>query len=224
MRNFVRRHPLITILIVLNCIVMGVIAGFFIVKSTKTATLDILVAPEAATVTINGKIYENGMYQLAPGDYTVHIEQSGLVAKEFSLKLDDGGFSRLHSYLVDSAGSFAYYEAHDDDALLLERIVQDSSDGADKAAKQFLKAYKTRREALASLPITYDEQADNGFGFIYLYIDHGDRTVCKQKLEACLVINDTTGGNYNLAIDLLRERGFKVADYEIVYQAGGKKE
>ena len=139
MLSFVRNHKVISIVIAVNLVAVMVLVIAFIIHNSKTATIDILVAPENATIEINGKSYENYQsYDLTPGDYTAVISMEYMQTREVNFTLGEGDFYRLHTYLLSQDGSFEYYEYNHNDEQLLEKIATKD----DKEAQAFIERYK----------------------------------------------------------------------------------
>ena len=219
MFNFIKRHKILSVLLFLNVVAILVAILIIVVQVSKTATVDIMVSPMAATIELNGTKYENMQsHNIAPGDYYVKISMEGMQTKEFDISLDKDEFKRIWVYLLDEGGGFEYYMNHPDDLTILEDV-------ADDEAKAFVAKYREKEAAEQNLPISYTaSQANNGFGFISLSIDLGNDEDCQAEAGSCIVIYDTTGGNYDMAVNMIQENGINPEDYEIIYRTGSSKE
>lgn len=170
-----------------------------------------MVAPENATVKINGKEYSNGEHKLMIGHKTIEISGEGFETEKTELNL--GIFSNktiLRAYAVN--GSYDYYKENANSYIILKHI--NSMDGNEET-KAFVnkmeKAYKLKYE----LPLS--NNFDNSFGrtAFSTITDATDEEECKALL--CLRLDKTT----NKAKEAMKERlaalGYNVEDYVIFY-------
>jgi hypothetical protein len=182
-----------------------------VIKILFSARLYIMVAPENATVKINGKEYSNGEHKLMIGRKTVEISGEGFETEKTELNL--GIFSNktiLRAYAVN--GSYDYYKENANSYIILKHI--NSMDGNEET-KAFVskmeKAYKLKYE----LPLS--NNFDNSFGrtAFSTITDATDEEECKALL--CLRLDKTT----NKAKEAMKERlaalGYNVEDYVIFY-------
>ena len=215
MFSFIKRHKIISGLFCANIIAVIAVITSIAVYYAKTAVVDIYVAPSAATITLNGKPYENFQsYDLLPGDYHVEIAMDGMQTKEYDITLADGGFAKIHDYLLDSmGGGYNYYLTHPEDEYLLTQIA--SKD--DQPAQKFISAYEQKAGILDILPIDYDAYTDDFAYYIQYKIRVDDSRGDCPKI-ACLVIEDNTGDNEQRAKDKIKEYGYNPDDYEIKYE------
>ena len=226
MFSFIRRHKIISSIIAANLVAILIVAIAFIIHISKTATLDIAVAPSEAEIRINGNAYDNFQsHELAPGSYEAVISMEGMKTRNIKFDLDTDGYYKLSTYLVSEENGLNYYwqnqQEMDNLAMVLEdadgRVFGDNAE-QDRAARELIAKYREKEAGEQNLPITYSaDVADNGFGFIYLFISLGDDDNCKNGAETCIIIYDTTGGNYDLAVSLIQEKGIDLNDYEIIY-------
>ena len=106
-----------------DIIAILIVVLVLIYNGAKTATLEVYVAPIAAKIELNGKEYENfKSYDIIPGEYNVVISMDGMQTEEYSLVVEEDGFSRIRTFLLDNDGGFGYYQKHYDDELILETI------------------------------------------------------------------------------------------------------
>ena len=211
--SFIKQHKIISSLILVN-IVVGIIAIIVIVMhQVKTAVVDINVAPSVATITLNGREYENSKsHNVLPGNYHVKISMDGMQTKEFDITLENDGFSSIKTYLLDNNNSFDYYLSHSSDVFLLENI----ADIDDQKAQDFIKLYKKKASLADYLPLYFDEYTDDFAYYIQYNISQDPREDCSKVL--CLIIEDNTGDNEERAKEKIRELEYNLEDYEIIYQ------
>lgn len=173
---------------------------------TPTARIEVLVAPASATVTINGKTYKNGTYDLPKGNLTVKIEKNGFTTKEYAFNSESS--SKLYDYLTAEDGSLNWYLEHQDDALILTAV-------GDYVAEILSARSSANYPILEKLPIIVSEY-DAEDKFMEFRIDGGEFEGCER--EFCLKVTDSTGGNLELARQKIREVGFNPSDFQILYE------
>lgn len=220
--------------IVANLVIVAVVVIAFILHNQKTATIDVCVVPTEAEITINGANYANYQsYDVAPGSYEAVIAMEGMESKTIKFDLTEDGYYKLSTYLTPPDGSLDYYWWNSEEMEALAQMIENSADGKilgnnaeqDLKAKELVARYRKKEAAEQNLPLKYvNGQANNGHGFINLYIYVGDDEHCEHGTGTCLVISDATGGNYDMAVDMVKEKGINLDDYEIVYQTAEKRE
>ena len=189
-------------------VVLMVTLGFLLVDLKYSATLDIVVAPISAEVKIDGKVYENGTYKMEPGEVAYEITKDGFATKSGVLNLEDGRTTKLYTYLLPTDGSFDWYLEHESDQMILNTI-------GDALAGEESRSYFERYPIVQILPIVYANY-DAEWNYMEFRIDGGDFDECEKAF--CVKVTDTTGGNYDVALEMIREKGFSPDDYEIIYQ------
>lgn len=175
---------------------------------TSLATLDLLVAPTSATITINGKKYHNGQHKLSAGTYDVKISKKDFNTKTFTLNLKSNQTTNLHTYLDQTDGKDTWYLNHNDDDLIRTQI------GDEEATKQ-AEDYEKKYPIIKLLPFNYANYDEN-YNYTEFIIDGGKFDGCKE--EFCLKITDSTGGNEEAAKSFIQGNGFDPDDYEIIYE------
>ena len=183
-------------------------AIFMIIESRKSATLEIMVAPISAKVSIDGKVYKNGTYKFEPGRVEVTITMDGFDSKEETLDLQANVTTKLYTYLMPSDGTFGWYLEHEEDQMILNTI-------GDTEASENSKTYVEKYPIITALPIIYANY-DEKWNYTEFRIDGGGFDDCEKSF--CIKITDSTGGNYERALGLIKEKGFNPEDYEIIYK------
>ena len=51
-------------------------------RATAKPRVSLNIAPTSATITINGKDYRNGLYEMQPGTYKANISQEGFAEQQ----------------------------------------------------------------------------------------------------------------------------------------------
>ena len=196
---------LISIITFLTISILAVAYAIF--HSFKSSTLEILVAPESATITLNDKEIKNGIYHLYPGDYEIIIKKENFESKTFNIKLEKNETKKLYTYLLEKDGSYSWYINNRSDALLLNKIGAYESS---ISSSSYLESYPISKV----LPIIYASY-DESYNYTEFRIDGGFFDECEKNF--CLKISDTTGGNYEAALEKIREKNFNPSDYKIIY-------
>ena len=193
----------------LFAIAVVTIAIISTVQRNNSGTLDLLVAPTESNIIINGKHYHNGTHYLLPGTYTVDISMDGFTSKTFDISISVGTTTSLHTYLVQDDGSMSWYDSHPEDLSILTTI-------GDTEAIKKSQEYADKYPVIDAMPIIYAQYSDNYQTYTEFRIDGGSFSGCKK--DFCLKITDTTGGNMDNALRMIREAGYNPDDYEILYE------
>lgn len=201
-------------------LLVGVVAGFlalvaiilviFVIYLNNNAILDLVVAPSFADVEINGKPYTTGTYRLAPNEnVTATITADGFTTKEVSFSLINGDTTQLYVYLIPEDGNMDWYIQHPSEMMILNTI-------GDTEAAIASAAYREDYPISTILPILVVEVNPETYDWTEFRIDSGNFENC--KTEYCVKITDSTGGNRQRALNIIREKGFNPDDYEIIYE------
>ena len=211
MFSFMKQHRWVAVLILLNILAVIIVVGMIVYNNLKTATVDIQVAPSEAVIELNGHAYANfASHDILPGNYHVTISMEGMQTKEFDLVLENDGFAKIKTYLLDENGGFGYYITHPDDEPLLAEIAND------QASKEFVEKYNKAMSIIEQLPLLYDDYTADFSEYIKYEIDLDERDDCAKIL--CLKVIDSTGGNEQVAMSKIVEMGYNVDDYDIEYE------
>ena len=198
--NPIRLALLFTAIIAIIAIILTILFH------STTREVEILVAPTSATVTINGKSYENGTHRLPSGEVSVHIEKPDFISQDLTFNTNEN--DKLYVYLLQKDGTFSWYESHQEDDIIMSTI--GSREAAEKAA-----TYSDKYPITSQLPIIFAEY-DDKYNYTEFRIDGGKFEDCSS--DFCLKVTDTTGGNFDIAKKLLEEKGINTENYEILYE------
>ena len=205
MFNYLKKNPIFLIIMVTVLFFAGTL--IFVALSQKSLKkIEILVTPASTTITINGKNYQNGTYDLETGTLDVHLEKPGFITQDFTF--DTTKSNKLYAYLLQTDGTFSWYETHEDDDVLMSTI-------GDYQALKTADAYTANHPAIQNLPIIYADY-DSQYNYTEFRIDGGKFDGC--STDFCLKITDTTGNNLDFAKSLLEQKGIDPAKYEILYE------
>ncbi len=205
MKNLIKKYPILLVsLFTLALITIALLITALNLKDTSE--IEIRVAPASATILIDGKQYQNGSYRIPSGTHQVKIEKSGFNTKEFSFNTASN--NKLFTFLLESNGGYNWYLNHQEDAQLLTSI-------GDYEATLESEKYYNKYKISSVLPIIYANY-DTDYNYTEFRIDGGSFTGCETNF--CIKITDTTGGNYELALQKIRETGMSPDDYQILYE------
>ncbi len=209
MKNFgdtLRRYPVLMILgvsiIILIIIFLAVVFG-----KNGTAELDILVVPTDAKILINGEEYQNGTYDgMKAGIYDVNISRAGFDDKTMQIELKSNEKTKLYLLLSDKDGQYKYSDEENNLIAVIDEYE------TEKMAEDYVKKYPIMKV----LPIEVEKYNDEMTEYINYRIDGGRFDDCKS--EFCIQITDVTGGNYQNAVEVVRQKGYNLDEYEVVYE------
>ena len=205
MKNFIKKYPIL----IVSLFTLALIAIILLITALNlkdTSEIEIRVAPASATILIDGKQYQNGNYRIPSGTHQVKIEKAGFNTKEFSFNTASN--NKLFAFLLESDGGYNWYLNHQEDAQLLTSI-------GDYEATLESEKYYNKYKISSVLPIIYANY-DTDYNYTEFRIDGGSFTGCETNF--CIKITDTTGGNYELALQKIRETGMNPDDYQILYE------
>ena len=203
--NIIKKYPLIFVglsLLIFFTIILVVAA----LNLRANVEIELLVAPSSATTTIDGKKYQNGKFNIEPGEHRVHIEKEGFITQDFSF--NTMSTTKIYTYLHQTDGSFSWYQNHSEDSLLLTKV-------GDYLSDQEATTYSKKYPIMEALPFVYANY-DKDYNYTEFRIDGGEFDGCNTNF--CLKITDTTGGNLNLAKSKIKDAGFNPDDYQIIYE------
>jgi len=193
---------------VLVITIVAISVVFIVIDSKNSAKVDIMVAPLSAEIKIGDKIYKNGTYGFEPGEIDVTISKEGFEPESRILTLESGATTKLYVYLTPLEWNKNWYYNNREDMMLMMAI-------GDANADIESKAYSEKNPIIGILPIIYAKY-DDSWDYTEFRIDGGGFEECSR--DFCLKITDTTGGNYENALQLIKEKGYNADDFEIIYE------
>ena len=199
-------NPIYLVAIFTTLLALTAVILTLLLKPAAKKSVEILIAPASATITIDGKPYQNGTYDLESGTVNVHLEKPDFVSQDFTF--DTTKSNKLYAYLLQTDGTFSWYETHESDDLLLSTI-------GDYQALKSADSYTANHPVIKDLPIIYADY-DTQYNYTEFRIDGGKFDGCSS--DFCLKVTDTTGGNLDFAKSLLAKKGIDPANYEILYE------
>ena len=91
----IKKYPLIFIGLSL-LIFITIILVISAINMRSTEEIELLVLPNSATTTIDGKQYQNGTFRIEPGEHQVHIEKPGFISQDFSF--NTSSTNKIYTY------------------------------------------------------------------------------------------------------------------------------
>lgn len=178
--------------------------GFLIDGARKSATISILIVPQSAEIRLNGDIYKNGDYNVAPGEYKITATKENFETYEESFTVAKGETKKIYLIMTELEGD--WFKDHPEDVVLMDPI---KSYQLDQNAANL----KTSYPLIADLPISID--------YYRSYNSERIKYDISYRLEdgnPIIVIIDYTGNNYNRALKKIESLGYNPSDYKIEYQ------
>lgn len=215
------RNKWVKLIIVIDIIAVVVVVAILVNNVTKTAIINFNVAPVDAKIQLNGQgDYNNGSYQVHPGNYKVTISHDGLESKTFDLDLQSDYNTTLTAFLKGTNDNFDFY-TYKINYDSLQKLISIASEGnnlttdQDPSAETFIANYQTMKDMLEKLPIEHQSinsahPDDSTFFAINVGTDC-ERTIC---LLASPIINAT----HEDVLNFLRDQGYNPDDYEVKFQ------
>lgn len=200
--QFAKTHKVITGVVLVDLILLVTIVVLGVLKFTKTAVIDVLVAPATAVVEIDGRSYGTGAYRMYPGEVKATISAEGFEPKTVTLELKSGETTKIYDYLEPVADNTYFYAKNTADAEIMARV---GGEEADKTVKIL-----SIRDIL---PIIDFQYAGLDADSIEIVIDQD--SVCDATF--CLMVTGDTSAGHSKTLEMIREKGYNPEDYKIRY-------
>lgn len=198
--NSIKKHPIVSIVVAIDVVLVIVVGVFGLIKGLKTATIDVLLAPLKAKVVINGKEYETGAYRVNPGKVTATIVADGFKEKKVELELQADKTTKIYEYLEPLEDNLNYYANKESELKRLEKLGNTDIVRV-VSIKKYLPIiefnYGGLNEASYELVITQDFDCDKIF---------------------CLRVTGDNSESHEYTKIILRQKGYNPDDYQIKYQ------
>jgi len=213
------------VLIIGGALAMVLIVIFGIIPLVQSlnrpAYLDILIAPEDATVSIDGVSYGNAVYEFEPGTYTAVVRKDGFLEKRFELELARGETAKLYTYLVPSDNDWSFYELEKNKPSLdnLTNIVRNSdSEGGAIDVEDLLKKVSIKSVLPIDFAVCREPASRMTCDSVEVTYDY--ERACDNAL--CIIVE---GRNSELTNEVLsevksklNEKGFDLGNYKYIYK------
>lgn len=202
---------------VLLIAVLALIFVPMIIKHNNTKSMvSFNIAPQSATIEVNGKEYPTGAHELEPGKYSAKISKAGFTSKEIQFEVKEHETTVVNDYILGEDG-FEYFEYSNNDIEVLRRV-------NDVDAKDFISKFDQKLKIRDSLPIegNFDMNAGKpGMRSLFLKykITNGEMSGrCKKVF--CIIVYGYQSGKDGLEKAVAKDisdANFNVEDYEVVY-------
>lgn len=204
--DFFKKHPyllLAGVVIVILVVVLTVVT----VRRLYSGSLRIVVAPTTAEIMIDGKKYQNGLYEgMKIGTVQAKIAAEGFESESFDLDLAAGETTKLYLCLKTDNPELLQTEDYVEACALVKEYY------GEREKEEFWQKYPIAND----IPIVVEKYSQNYTNYIYYRIDLGEYENCEGAI--CLKITDISGGNYERALQTMRDKGYNPDDYEIIYE------
>ena len=177
--------------------------AFLIHSAVYSGKVVVMVAPSVAKVRVGENEFgAMGEYAVMPGEYSVEVSAEGFLKKTGRLVVGEGATVSVSLYLEPVSGNESWYDEHPEDALVKGEILNTATlERVDeilektpallklpKTVEYFTEGYSDYVKYVISYEYDFDGFDDGGAGYWVL-------------------VKDYTGGNYERAIEWLREQG-----------------
>lgn len=185
-------------------------------QASSSPRVSLNIAPTSANITINGKEYHNGLYEMSPGNYTATISQEGFSPKELQFEVKNHGITVVNDYILNEKEGLYYFESSDADMTILQNSNQPE-------VRSFLNEFEQKKSILSKLPfedvVNENENKIAPISNIKFKISDGSiDNNCKKIF--CLLV---TSGKTDMSIlkkavsKKIKEEGFDPDGYQIIY-------
>jgi hypothetical protein len=190
--------------IVVGALVLGAVVLFIVRSIIYSANLRMSIAPNNATITLNGKKIKNKNQQIRPGDYVLRVEREGFDAEEEEFSVAKGETHDVLIALLPSDGNYEWYKENERDQIIFDGMITRKQDEA-------------MREAYESDPIMRIlPYTDTSFGLTFIVeASYNDGIELLIRLNTC---SDMVAENYKeRALLWIASQGFRPENYHITY-------
>lgn len=203
--NNKRKFIIPAIIAIITIIIIVIVVGLLTKtqsSSTEKTEITILVVPLSATIKIDNETYQNGTYEIAPGEHTANISATGFLSKEVNFIAEKNKIALLYEYLTPATEKYS-----SEDYSLLRYISKD------KETDKLVKSYFETLAFLDRLPIINDEKK------VYI-TDQSYSDKCNQDPYICIGITNLGTLSKSETVELIREKGYNPDDFVIFYEEG----
>ena len=206
-------------LVIVLIVVLGIIP--LIRGLNRPAFLDILVAPDGATVAIDGQDYGNAVYEFEPGEYQATIKKDGFDEKSFNLELVRGETAKLYTILTPVDDDWSFYEQEKNRTSLenLLGIVESNESTEDiQKAKELAKKVSVKEVLPIDFAICREPASRMTCDSVEVTYDYDEE--CDNSL--CVIIagrnSELTDEVLNEAKNRLLEKDYDLGNYRFIYK------
>lgn len=213
---------IICLAIIITALVLFLAFIFFlqpIIRRLNAPTqISLNIAPHSATISINGKDYNNGVYELEPGEYEVTIQKDGFETKTDKVEVKSNQTNVYYNYIVSQTEGMAYFERSQADIDVLAHINTSETEN-------FTSNLEAKLKIRDILPIegTYNvtegiPDARSLFAKYKIREGGGVSDYCERVF--CIIVESDIDKNENLEKIVKNElsaKGFNIKEYEVKY-------
>ena len=201
----IKAHPIVALSVFVDILLVAAIVVLWVLNLQEKVVLDIKVSPTNANITIDGKEYQDGLYELNPGTATVTVSADGFKSSTSQLNLDSNHIAKLHIVLVPNDDNLNYYFSNPDEYVKLQLI---GGEYAERVAKIFSITEK--------LPIVDFKYGGLNGASTEIVIDRDVKPCSKYY---CLMVTGDKSAEHVKTKELIVEQGYKLDDYGVRYVA-----
>ena len=187
----------------ISAFILIILVTFSVLAFRPNAELIVLVAPNKATILLDGKKIHNGTQAIRAGKHTLKATLNGLETKTQEIELSANETKSVNLYLTGENDDFSYYLKDEEDIDLLAMM-------DDEKAIKFVSEYRTAKTITELLPITIVQD----YGEASSKLELGEN--CTRSY--CLKITDSGAELKEMMFEKIKSLGYNPDDYEIQYE------
>ena len=186
--------------------------GLFLVFSIfKTAKVYLMIAPENATITINGRKYKNGQHKLFPGKKKIVVSGAGIETYEVEIEAKMFESKRVAVYRKVNGSYDSYINSRSD--YLTLKMLSSEQDQPDEDAIVFLQRVDDARKFLDEMPKEFIHPNSDGTVDGASLRDYSNGKGCPAAI--CILL-ESTKPHVEDVKEMIEGKGYNPDDYYIV--------
>ncbi len=122
--NKLSRKQIILLGILIIVIPIAIILIIFINSLINNATIEVLVAPESSTITIDGRKISNGEIKVTPGTHEISAEKTGFTTQTINVSVEKNSSAQAFIILESNSDDTKdWFTEHAEDQAIVEQIL-----------------------------------------------------------------------------------------------------
>lgn len=184
----------------------------FLADYLRSATLNVLVLPVDAKISVNGQNLANGSHRFYPGTLSIRIERDGHESIEEKIDLKFGEVKIFHRYLNPINGDLSIFRKKRNYQLL--KLI-----AKDQKMADFIKDIEKKKKIKTLLPLNSDflspDYSEEGASKNIIVNDGSTHSKCDE--EFCLLVTMLRGNEKDVR-EMIGRFNFNYDDYKVIYE------
>ena len=176
--------------------------------SPSKTLLDLNIAPLSSKITLDGIAISQGTNEVEAGSHHLAFSADGFDSKEYDIEVKSNQTNSITDFLYNTENGLKYYEANDAEMDVLRA-------SNNEEAKQFAAAFDKKISIRTDLPIDVEYGEIGAYLAMTVEFGYGAEP-CQTRLCLLVDTHDTEEARQALSL-ALSERGYNLADYEVIY-------